>query len=212
MLEMILSFPPDRLAAFLAAGIVLNLTPGADVAFATGMGLAGGARAGAIGGLGVGLGGLWHVGLAALGVSALIAAHPGALVALKLFGALYLAWLALHSWRAPATVGRAMEPMGAGRAIVHGFLVNALNPKVFLFILAFLTQFADPAVGPVWEQVLFLGGLFTLTGTAITAGYGALAGWAVQALGPRLGVLNRVAALIFGGLSLRLVLDVWRNG
>ena len=43
-------------------------------------------------------------------------------------------------------------------------------------------------------------------------GYGALAGWAGQALGPRLGVLNRVAALIFGGLSLRLVLDVWRNG
>ena len=87
MLDLILSFPPDRLLAFLAAGIVLNLTPGADVAFATGAGLAGGARAGAVAGLGVGLGGLWHVVLAAVGVSALIAADPGALSGLKLAGA-----------------------------------------------------------------------------------------------------------------------------
>lgn len=211
MLDLILSFPTERLAAFLAAGIVLNLTPGADVAFATGAGLAGGPRAGAIAGLGVGLGGLWHVALAALGVSALIAAHPAALQALKLFGAVYLAWLAWQSWTVGRVASAAPRAFTPAQAVWRGFLVNALNPKVILFILAFLPQFTDPALGPVWQQILFLGALFTLTGTAITAAYGAMAGWAGQSIGPRLGLLNRVAAVIFGGLSLRLVLDVLRN-
>ncbi|MFD1809700.1 LysE family translocator [Gemmobacter lanyuensis] len=68
--------PLPQLLAFLAAGVVLNLTPGADVIFATASGMAGGPRAGAVAGIGVGLGGLWHVALAAAGVSALLAAYP----------------------------------------------------------------------------------------------------------------------------------------
>jgi threonine/homoserine/homoserine lactone efflux protein len=211
MLDLILSFPPDRLLAFLAAGIVLNLTPGADVAFATGAGLAGGARAGAVAGLGVGLGGLWHVVLAAVGVSALIAAHPGALTGLKLAGAGYLAFLAWKSWTAARAGAVVPQVMTAHQAVWRGFVTNALNPKVILFILAFLPQFTDPALGPVWQQILYLGALFTLTGTAVTAGYGALAGWMGQALGARLSVMNRVAAVIFGGLSARLVFDALRN-
>jgi threonine/homoserine/homoserine lactone efflux protein len=206
MLDLLLSFPPQTLLAFLAAGIVLNLTPGADVIFATASGIAGGPRAGAVAGLGVGLGGLWHVGLAAAGVSALIAAHPGALEALRWAGAGYLAYLAWKSWNAPALAeGRGVAT--PARAIWRGFLTNALNPKVALFVLAFLPQFTNPALGPVWQQILLLGAIYTITGTCITAGYGALAGIAGRALSARLAILNRVAAVLFGGLAAKLVLD-----
>ena len=205
MTDLLALVPPADLAAFLAAGIVLNLTPGADVMFATASGMAGGPRAGAVAGLGVGLGGLWHVGLAALGISALIAAHPAALLGLKWAGAGYLLWLAWKSWRSCGDVVAGRGERGAMAALWRGFVTNALNPKVALFVLAFLPQFTDAARGPVWQQILVLGALFTLTGTAITAGYGALAGLAGRRLGARLGLLNRVAALMFGGLALRLV-------
>lgn len=207
MLDLLLSFPPGHLAAFLAAGIALNLTPGADVIFATASGMAGGPKAGAVAGLGVGLGGLWHVGLAAAGVSALLVAHPGALIALKWAGAAYLAYLAWKSWRAGDPTDQARGVASPGRALWRGFLTNALNPKVALFVLAFLPQFTLPGLGPVWQQIVVLGLLFSLTGTIITAGYGALAGIARQSLGRRLGFLNKIAALLFGGLAAKLVLE-----
>jgi threonine/homoserine/homoserine lactone efflux protein len=209
MIDLIQAFPPDRLLAFLLAGIVLNLTPGADVVFATANGLAGGPRTGAIAGLGVGLGGLWHVGLAAAGVSALIAAHPTALTVLQAVGAGYLLWLAWQSWHARPQGIDALR-LTTGQAIWRGFVTNALNPKVILFVLAFLPQFVDPAIGPVAGQILFLGAVFTLTGTVITCGYGALAGWLGHALGPRLGLLNRIAAVMFAGLALRLAYGMTR--
>lgn len=207
MFDLLLAFPPGQLFAFMAAGIVLNLTPGADVIFASASGIAGGPRAGAVAGLGVGLGGLWHVGLAAAGVSALLAAYPPALIALRWAGAGYLLYLAVVAWRAPLVIENGRAIASPARAIWRGFVTNALNPKVALFVLAFLPQFTDPALGPIWQQILVLGGIFTLTGTLITAGYGALAGVMGRGLGARLAILNRVAALMFGGLAAKLVLD-----
>lgn len=204
MTDLLTLVPPAELAAFLAAGIVLNLTPGADVMFATASGLQGGARAGVVAGLGVGLGGLLHVTLAVLGVSALLAASPAALTALKWAGAAYLLYLAVKSWRAGAVLPGQGEA-SAGRALWRGFVTNALNPKVALFILSLLPQFTDPARGPVWQQILILGVLFMITGTVITAGYGLLAGMAGQALGRRMGALNKLAALLYGALALRIV-------
>jgi threonine/homoserine/homoserine lactone efflux protein len=205
MMSIFTLVPLPDLLAFLLAGVVLNLTPGADVIFATASGIAGGARVGAVAGLGVGLGGLFHVTLAVAGVSALIAAHPGALLALKLAGAGYLLWLAVASWRSTPGLAEARGEVRAGAALWRGFVTNALNPKVALFVLAFLPQFADPARGPVWQQVLILGALFTVTGTLITSGYGALAGWAGQRLSRRMGLMNKVAAVMLGGLAAKLL-------
>ncbi|MEI4485251.1 LysE family translocator [Frigidibacter sp. MR17.14] len=199
--------PLPDLLTFLAAGIVMNLTPGPDVMFATASGLSGGPRAGIAAGLGVGLGGLWHVGLAALGLSALIAAHPGALDAIRWAGAAYLAWLAWKSWQAHAAPAATGGASTVARAFARGALTNVLNPKPVLFILAFLPQFTDPARGPVTLQILLLGGLFTLTGTLITAGYGLTAGLAQRAVARRLAGLTRVSAVIYAGLAARLALD-----
>lgn len=204
MLDLIAAYPLPEFLAFLLAGIVLNLTPGADVLFAVGTGLSSGPRAGAMAGLGVGLGALWHAGLAALGVSALLAAWPAAFAALRWAGVAYLLWLALRAWR-----GDGIGPAGAGasdpwRALWRGLLVNATNPKVALFVLAFLPQFAHPEHGPVWLQILGLGLAFSLTGAIITAGYGLLAGRLGAHLGRHARILNRISALLFAGLAVKL--------
>lgn len=204
MLDVIATFPREVLLSFLAAGLLLNLTPGADVMFATASGLSGGPRVGAAAGLGVGLGGFWHVGLATLGLSTLIATVPVALVALKWLGAAYLLWLAWVSWTAdPPTSGQGGPTVQA--AIWRGFVTNALNPKVALFILAFLPQFADAARGPIWQQILFLGVIFTLTGTCVTATYGALAGLLRASLATRMSLLNKVAGAMLAILAVRII-------
>ena len=93
------------------------------------------------------------------------------------------------------------------RAFARGLLTNVLNPKVGLFILAFLPQFADPAIGPVGPQLLVLGAIFVATGLVITGAYGALAGTFGTALRGRIRTMNRISAMVFGGLAARLILE-----
>lgn len=203
---MILGLDAATIAGFLAAGVILNLTPGADVMFASASGIAGGPRAGVAAAFGVALGGVFHTLMAAAGLAVLLQANPTAYDAVRYVGAAYLLFLAVKSWRA----GPAEETAGAvrlGRAVRRGFVTNALNPKVALFILALLPQFTNPETGPVWAQILFLGGAFATTGFLITAAYGALAGYAGRALGRAPGWLGKVAAIVFAALALRLVLD-----
>lgn len=206
--DTLLAFPQATLLAFLAGALVLNFTPGADVLFATASGIQGGAKVGAAAGLGVGVGGIVHVLATAFGLGALVAAHPATLLAVRWAGAGYLLWIAVKSWRAQPVQ---LEPGQGAPTLVaafrRGVITNVLNPKVILFMLAYLPQFTDPAIGPVWQQILILGGIFFCTGTLVTTGYGALAGWLGARLARRMGVLNRVAAVLFGGLALRLALE-----
>lgn len=207
MHEFFISYPLTEFLTFLVAGLVLNLTPGADVIFATACGLSGGPRAGIMAGLGVGLGGLWHVGLATLGISALIAAEPAALAALRYGGAAYLLWLAVRSWRGGGLAAGARGARHPSGALWRGFVTNALNPKVALFVLAFLPQFAHPEYGPVWVQILLLGLVFSLTGTVVTMSYGALAGRFGASLARGAGKLDKISAVLFTGLAGKLLLD-----
>lgn len=197
------------LAAFLAASLALNLTPGADMMFSIASGAAGGARAAVAASLGINLGVVVHVLLAAGGLAALIAAEPLAYDVIRYAGAGYLLWLAISAWRAPPP---APEAPRAGRAAFwrtarRGFLTNILNPKTALFIFAFIPQFADPARGPVGPQIAALGGLFIVTGFAVNAAVGALAGVAAGRLRRASRLMNRISAIVFGGLAVRLALD-----
>ena len=204
MWDIFTAMPMAQFLTFVGAGLMVNLAPGPDVLFATASGLQGGPRVGAAAGLGVAGGVLWHTGLAALGLSALIAALPQALVAIKWAGAAYLLYLAWKSWHSGA-LAQARGAVTPGQAFLRGMLTNLLNPKPVLFLLAFLPQFMHPEQGPAWQQILVLGGAFALTGTVVTAGYGTAAGLAGQAVGARMGWLNRVAAVIYAGLALRMV-------
>ena len=199
------NIPLAQLLAFVAGGLVVNFAPGQDVFFATACGLQGGPRAGALAGLGVGMGALVHVTMATLGLGAVIAAHPGALSAIKWIGAGYLLVLAWKSWTAGPSDPTARAAVRPWNIIRRGALSNILNPKPVLFLLAFLPQFTSPAYGPIWQQLLGLGLIFACTGTLVTMGYGIVAGWLGARLGAHLGILNRIAAVMFAGLALRLV-------
>ncbi|QRZ13085.1 LysE family translocator [Paracoccus methylovorus] len=199
------NFPVQQLLAFMAGALVLNLAPGQDVFFASACGIQNGPRAGALAGFGVGLGVICHVVMATVGLGALVAAHPGTLVAIKYLGAAYLLFLAWKSWNAGEVDSRAHAASRAWNIVRRGALSNLLNPKPVLFLLAFLPQFTRPEYGPIWQQFLGLGLMFTLSGTLVTMGYGLIGGFAGQAIGKRLGIVNRIAALMFAGLALRLV-------
>ena len=199
------NIPAAQLLAFVTGGLVLNFAPGQDVFFASACGVQGGPRAGALAGFGVGLGVVCHVILATVGLGAVIAAHPQALMGIKWIGAAYLLFLAWKSWTAPPPEPSARASVRTWNIVRRGILSNLLNPKPVLFLLAFLPQFTNPAYGPVWQQFLGLGLIFAVTGTLVTIGYGVVAGSLGHMLGRHLGILNKVAGVMFAGLAVRLV-------
>jgi threonine/homoserine/homoserine lactone efflux protein len=156
---------------FVAAGLLLNITPGPDMAYIMGRSAQGGTRAGAVAALGISAGCFVHIAAAALGLSAILATSAEAFFILKLVGAAYLVWVGISLLRHAGASGPAVsdeETMISLRGIFwQGFLTNALNPKVALFFLAFLPQFiAAEAPSKAWAFIV-LGLIFCATGTAV---------------------------------------------
>ena len=200
------------LLSFLAAALALNVTPGADMTYVIARGAAQGEKAGVLSALGIASGSFVHSILAALGISALLAASPVAFQVVKYAGAAYLLYLAVRMALSAREKQRAREkpPARLHRIYLEATLVNLLNPKVALFIVAFLPQFADPARGSVALQILALGLLFNLTGTTINA---TLAVASARVAGrvktaPRFkALLQWLSAGILGALAVRLALS-----
>lgn len=207
MWEVLTSFDIALIATFMAATFLLNVTPGADFVFVTASGIAGGPRIGMAAGVGINLGVAVHVVAAAAGVSALLLAYPPAYDAIRYAGAAYLIYLAVQAWRNRGGLGRGRAAPTAFAAIRRGFVTNVLNPKTALFIFAFIPQFTDPAIGPVWMQIVVLGLLFMVQGMIFILCLGAAAGLFADILRTRARVLNKITAILFGGLAARLILD-----
>lgn len=197
---------PATLVAFIPAALALNLTPGADMAFCLAQGIKSGPRAAMGANAGIAAGCMVHSTLAGLGVAAVVAAHPGVYDAIRWAGVAYLLWLAVQAWRAgPATAG-VVAATGALRAFASGLAVNLLNPKVILFILAFVPQFCDPT-RPLLPQFLLFGGVLSFGGFLVNGAVGLSAGGlgARMARSPGLARgLGRVSSAIFVGLAARL--------
>lgn len=207
MWQVITSFDPALISAFIAAGLILNLTPGADFLFISASGISGGPRIGMAAALGVNIGITLHVLLAAAGVSAVLLAYPASYVAIKYLGAAYLAYLAVQAWRNTGDIGRGHAAPNVKAAIKRGFITNVLNPKTMLFIFAFIPQFTDPAVGPIWMQILILGVIFQFFGFCFVIVLGCAAGLFANVLRTRVKILNKISAIVFGGLAAKLVID-----
>ena len=138
---------PDSssLALFVAAALVIALTPGPGIFYVAARTLAGGRREGFASSFGLGLGGLVHVAAGAAGLSALLMASAEAFAAVKLAGAAYLIWLGIKAIReARVEMPRNVVVTGATRAFREGVVVESLNPKTAAFFLAFIPQFVDP--------------------------------------------------------------------
>lgn len=198
---------PVVLLAFIPAALALNLTPGADMMFSLAQGARGGARAGWAASAGIAAGCMVHVTLAGLGLGALVARHPAAFEAIRWAGAAYLLWLA---WRTLAATQAPDRPAVApARAFRDGLLVNLTNPKVILFILAFVPQFVRPAA-PVLPQFLVFGAVLSAGGFVVNGLVGTFSGGIGRAMA-RSGRAGRVfrwlTAGVFGALAVRLVME-----
>ncbi|WP_158969269.1 LysE family translocator [Chachezhania sediminis] len=196
---------PLTLLAFVPAALALNLTPGADMMFCMGQGLQHGRRAAWAASAGISAGSSIHVTLAGLGLGAVVAAQPWLFDVIRWAGVAYLLWLAAQSLRAgpvrPTT-------RGGDHAFRDGLVVNLTNPKVILFVLAFIPQFVSPD-HPVLPQFLVYGAVLGLGGFIVNGLVGVFAGSIGRRLAGNEGVsrwLGRISAGIFGALALRLAL------
>ena len=143
---------------FLAAALIIAAIPGPAILYVAARTLSGGRKAGIASAFGTALGGLVHVIGGGLGVSAIILASAQLFAVLKFAGALYLIWLGVRTFReAGDSPPEQAAPVGAKRAFREGILVEALNPKMAAFFLAFIPQFIDPAAAHPALQFMALG-------------------------------------------------------
>ena len=172
-------FGTHDLALFAVTVLVLNATPGVDLALTLVSTLKGGVRAGLAAAAGIASGCVIHTLAAAFGLAAVLAASSAAFSVVKWAGAAYLLWLAVGMLRQGLRSGSATPPDAVSASAPvpksptllfrHGFLTNVLNPKVALFFLALLPQFIDADASNKTLAFLFLGGWFVVQGFAFLA-------------------------------------------
>jgi threonine/homoserine/homoserine lactone efflux protein len=173
---------PDAsmLGLFVAAAVVLLITPGPAVLYIVTRSVEQGRLAGLVSALGIHVGTLVHVAAAAFGVSALLLSSALAFDIVKYLGAIYLVYIGvrkLMGWDQPSG-GREVAPRSLRQLFGQGVVVNILNPKTALFFLAFLPQFVDVSKGAVGFQILVLGMIFVVLGVLSDGLYAIAAGTA----------------------------------
>ena len=202
--------PLDIILTFFAMAMLLAITPGPDNIFVLTQAALYGRGAGAVTALGMTTGLFAHITAVALGVAVIFKTSETAFTALKIVGAVYLLYLAWGAFRATALhTGNANKPFAGYAALYRrGIIMNLTNPKVTLFFLALLPQFADPARGSVSLQIFLLGLLVQLS-TVIVFGSVAFLGGTLAAQvnsSPRAQAwINRLAGCIFVGLAVFLI-------
>lgn len=203
--------PLDVCAVFFAASVVLGLVPGPDNIFVLTQSALHGRLAGLVVTLGLCTGLLVHTTAVAVGVAAVFQASVVAFTILKLIGAAYLIYLAWQAFRAGAS---SLANGGGGQTslkqlYVRGIVMNVTNPKVAIFFLAFLPQFADPTRGSVAAQIVLFGGIFIVSTILVFGlvawGAGFLGEWLKRSPKAQI-IMNRVAGTVFIGLALKLAM------
>lgn len=199
----------ETVLAFFTASLLLGLAPGPDNLFVLTQSTLHGRAAGLVVTLGLCTGLVVHSMAVALGAAAVLQSSAVAFSVLKFGGAGYLLYLAWRTFRAdalPLSGGARCSP-GRRELYRRGIIMNITNPKVSVFFLAFLPQFADPARGSVAIQIVLLGGLFIVATIVVFGGVSIAAGSLRERLSKsdRAQVaLNRLAGVVFVGLAARL--------
>jgi threonine/homoserine/homoserine lactone efflux protein len=199
----------ETVAVFMAASLALYISPGPDMMFILSKAMGGGFRAGFWASVGVNLGITIHMLAAAIGLAALVASAPLLLDAITWAGVVYLACIGVRMILNKGAAGTPKPTDGTdiGRTVREGLLINLLNPKISLFFLAFLPQFADPDLGPISGQLLFFGGLFNLAGFAFVLTLCLIAGSAASLVARR-PIVARVQEIVSGSVLIAMAVGV----
>lgn len=199
------------LIIFATAALALNLTPGNDMMFVLGQSIKSGPRHGVAASLGVAAGSFTHLLLVAAGVAVLLARHPAVFDAIRYAGAAYLLYLAFKAIAAPVTQFQAKgSARPLARDFLDGFLVNVFNPKTIVFMFAFLPPFVRPENGAPLLQLLILGLIFNIGGTAVNIAVSFAAGSIARLLAqsPRAArTFNALSASLFVFLAARMAME-----
>ncbi len=203
----------EELGIYFLACIMLALAPGPDNLFVLTQSALYGRNAGWLVTAGLCTGLLVHTAAVTFGVAAVFNTSETAFLILKIAGASYLVVLAIQALRAGASrVDHDSQPrLSAARLYRRGIIMNVTNPKVSIFFLAFLPQFADPARGSLTMQLLLLGALFIVATMLVFGSVAVLAGslgnWLNRSPNAQR-TMHWVAAGIFLGLALKLITAV----
>lgn len=188
--------------AFFAAAWAISLSPGAGAIAAMSSGLNHGFKRGYFTTFGLILGILSQILVVGAGLGALIAASSLGFAIVKWLGVAYLVFLGIQQWRAPATPLVAVD--GEARVVtrrqlvLRGWMINAVNPKGTVFLLAVVPQFLDlhASLGP---QYLVIAATLTFTDMVVMAGYTVLAARVLSVLRSQrqVRIMNRTFGSLF---------------
>jgi len=207
-------FGIENYVGFILAGILLNLTPGADTMYILTRSISQGRRAGYYSVLGIGTGALIHTTLASFGLSIILAKSALAFNLIKYMGVAYLVYLGIRMIIDKNNLfdnkNQKMETTDLFRIYRQGLLTNLFNPKVALFFISFLPQFINPhfANGPI--PFLILGFTFMTTGTLWCFFLAYSASLISQTLrnNDKIGkIMQKVSGFVFIGLGLKILTD-----
>ena len=198
---------PGTLLAFAITCLVIELTPGPNMAYLAVLSASKGRRAGFAATLGVALG-LLIIGLAAaLGLSALIASSRMLYEALRWGGTLYLLWLAYEGWRGDAETSPGTTTVGSSdsKYFVRGLITNLLNPKAAIFYVAVLPTFIAET-RPLTGQAVYLALVYVAVATLVHSTIVLLAGAARPWLEDerRSTIVRRAFSLLLVGIAIWL--------
>ena len=198
---------------FIIATFVLNITPGNDFIYVATQSVCRGTKAGVLSSTGISLGLLVHICASVFGLSMLLSKSMIAFDIIKLLGAVYLVYLGIKSFfsKSPGLDDAIQKnKLSANKLLRQGFLTNVFNPKVALFFLSFLPQFADSSSSNFSLQLLLLGGWFIFSGTIVnlcitllfskmrTFLFNLKIFWKVQ---------QKITGIVFIGLGLKIALS-----
>ncbi len=186
---------------FFTAVILLELSPGADMAFMLGQTVRNGRKAGFAALFGSLAATFFHIAMAAIGLSAVIATSAVAFSIVKWVGVIYLLWLGCQAFNSSKRVNTSKKndtkelakTPATGSIFLQGMLISALNPKVAIFFLAFLPQFVVEGAGPISLQFLLHGSLLVVVGFLLQT--------------PLIFMGSRVASSLRGNRKIRIWLD-----
>lgn len=199
---------------FLVAGILLNLTPGADTIYILTRSISQGKRAGIYSVLGISTGVLIHTMLVSLGLSIILAKSVVAYNIVRYVGVAYLFYLGVRMIVEKNNLFENRDQKIASTSLIkiywQGLLTNVLNPKVALFFLSFLPQFINPEYANGAMPFIILGLTFLTTGTLWCLFLASSASLVSKTLrdNDRIGkIMQKVSGIVFIGLGIKLLSD-----
>ena len=195
------------------AVLLIELTPGPNMAWLAALAMGEGRRAGLAATAGVAIGLFVNAFAAALGIAFIVSASPLLWQVLRWGGAAFLLWLAWESWRdagenSPALIA---APGRSRHHFLSGLVVNLLNPKAMLFYVVVIPRFNGgqvPGFGVAFALALVSIAIATTVHLTIVEAGSRVGGWISDPARTR--TVRRILALAIVGVAIWFALTAGR--